>query len=198
MKINKKSILGLATFIICVAVFFACSKESIDSSNTTQSTLRTPFLQAKSYSKIKSDFNTLSKKEKTALWNEKLEQLLSLDLPLEHQKLIEDLKIQINKDLMDLQEISNISIKLATLTPEEDFNKMFTSLDNYKYNGKFEGKFKVSTQVVESFKVKNTETSKVPCNCEWTCSWYGSSSSNCSGTSSGCGFMWFFECEHAV
>ena len=194
----KLSILGLIVVFLSTAIFIACSKENGEETNYVSSKLRTTFLEGKNYSKISNDFNMLSKKEKTDLWNDKLNQLLSLDLPIEHKELISDLKLEISKDQMDVKKISNIAISLAKLTPEEDFAKMFTNLYDYNYYGKFEGKTKVSIKAIEKFKINNSINSKIPCNCEWTCSWYGNSTSNCKTTSSGCGFMWFFECEHAV
>jgi hypothetical protein len=194
----KLSVLGLIALFLSTTIFIACSKENNEDSNYVASKLRTTFVDAKNYSEMSNNFNLLSKNEKTALWNDKLNQLLALNLPTEHKELISALKLEISKDEMDAKKISDIAINLAKLTPEEDFAKMFANLNDYKYNGKFEGKTRVSIKAIEEFKISNSITSKYPCNCEWTCSWYGSSTSNCKGTSSGCGFMWFFECEHGV
>jgi hypothetical protein len=194
----KLSILGLLALFLSITAFIACSKDNNDDANNVASKLRTTFLEGKNYSKISNDFNLLSKKGKTALWDDKLNQLLEENLPIEHKELITALKLELNKEVMDAKKISTIAINLAKLTPEEDFAKMFANLNDYNYDGKFEGKTKISLVAIEKFKISNSITSRISCNCEWTCSWYGSSSSNCSGTRSGCGFMWFFECEHAV
>ena len=87
---------------------------------------------------------------------------------------------------------------------------MFTELDDYKYNGGFIGKNEVSQEIITglvtlryNYEINNQSLNaesklRPECNCNWTCSIYGESCSNCKVTSSGCGFLWAFNCENHV
>ncbi len=191
-----------------IVIFFACSKENNSDTVAISTKLRSDFLAGKDYAKIKSDYNILDKKEKVELWNEKLEQLLSQDLPVENKNLIMQLKLELNKEVFASKAISEIALNLAKITPEEDFFRMFSDLNDYNYAGKFKGVNKVSDDILLNLKLINpdfqakimsiSKTASIPCNCDWTCSWYGSTRLKCTATRSGCGFLWAFECEEAV
>lgn len=207
MKKYKLSI--LITLFLSTVMFFACSKENNSDTVAISTKFRSDFLEGKDYAKIKTDYNNLDKKEKVELWNEKLEQLLTQNLPVENKNLIIQLKLELNKEVFASKAISEIALNLAKITPEEDFFRMFSDLNDYNYSGKFKGVNKVSNNVLQDlksinpdFQAKIMSTSKtnqlVPCNCDWTCSWYGSTRVKCTTTSSGCGFMWAFECDEAV
>lgn len=152
----------------------------------------------------------LDKKSKINLWNEKLNQLIEQDLPIQSKNLIKKLILELNKEEVDSKIINSIAIDLATTIPEEDFYKMFTELNDYEYEGQFKGKTKVTKEIINSIYSMNytyktntldiQSTNKVgACNCNWTCNLYvGSSTANCKSTSSGCGFLWAFPCERRV
>lgn len=207
MKNYKLSI--LITLFLSIVILFACSKESNSDTVAVSTKLRSDFLTGKNYSKIKSDYNILDKKQKVELWNEKLEQLLKQDLPIENKNLIMQLKLELNKEVFASKTISEIALNLAKVTPEEDFFRMFSDLKDYNYSGKFKGLNKVSDDVLMDLKSINPDfqakimlsaktTAAIPCNCDWTCSWYGDTRVKCTATRSGCGFLWAFECELAV
>lgn len=176
-------------------VFIACPKENNTDLANTSTKFRAKFLEGKDYTKIKNDYSILLKKEKVELWNEKLEQLLNQNLPVENKILIRQLKRELNKEVFASVEISQIAINLAKITPEEDFLRMFSDLNDYNYTGKFKGINKVSDKILmdlisinpdfQSKIMSNAKTNSVPCNCDWTCSWYGSTRLKCTTTSSG-------------
>ena len=89
---------------------------------------------------------------------------------------------------------------------EEQFEDMFMKLDDYT------AKIYTQNMVYDGIKAQINEKSmdfnsyvivieagkKIPCNCEWTCSDFcDRPTRNCKMTSSGCGFMWAFECTQA-
>lgn len=97
--------------------------------------------------------------------------------------------------------------------PEEDFLRMFTTLEDYNFKGTFTGRTKVSSEILndlkslnynyESNSIKSSPLSRgmglKDCNCNWTCGLYaGGSTSKCKTTTSGCGFLWAFDCESRV
>lgn len=204
---------SILTLLLSMILFIACTQDNNSIENLKGGGLRESFLKDKEFETIKSDFNSLTEKEKINLWNEKLEQLLFQNLPNDHNELIKQLKQELNESQINVENISNISIQLAAITPEDDFYKMFTTLENYNYEGHFRGKtlvndeFKKSLNSLKFNYIMNPEISNLtlknngrkPCNCNWTCSLYaGGSSSNCETTRSGCGFLWAFECEERV
>lgn len=199
------------TVLMSAVIFVACSQDNVSKEKIeAKSTLRESFLKDKDFETAKSDFNALKEKEKIDLWNEKLDQLLTQNLPAEHKKLIKELKTELKKSSINVETISNISVRLTDITPENDFYKMFTSLENYKFEEHFVGTVKVNDDLKKSLKslrfnyTKNVISNSAksngkPCNCNWTCSLYaGGSTRNCSVTTSGCGFLWAFECENRV
>jgi len=206
---KKYNLSILITLFLSLIIFFACSKENNSDTVVTSTKFRSDFLKDKDLAKIKTDYNILDKKEKVELWNEKLEQLLNQDLPVENKKLILQLKLELNMDVFASKAISEIALSLAKTIPEEDFFRMFSDLNDYNYTGKFKGVNKVSEEILidlksinPDFQAKIMSTSKIarsiPCNCDWTCSWYGSTRVQCTSTRSGCGFLWAFECDEAV
>jgi hypothetical protein len=211
--IAKMFVFGFIGLFI-IGIFIACSNnENTPKEVKIESKLRESFLENKDFATMKADFNELSDREKIALWDEKLNQLLNQNIPAKHKSLIIELKIELAKEIIDVKAISDISINLANITPEDDFYKMFATLDNYKYNEHFVGRTKVSEEFRQSLVSirfnykKNAENIGInsksnggrPCNCNWTCSLYaGGPSSNCKPTTSGCGFLWAFECEKRV
>jgi predicted RND superfamily exporter protein len=217
MKKLNYTVLSLFALVFVSAFFTSCSKDSYAQLDPS-SKLRDQLIVGKEYSKIQEDFEQLDRDVKVAVWNEKLDQILSLNLPAENKKFTNELKDELSKNEIDVTKISDIAQKLADITPEEDFEKMYTTLYDYKYNGKFIGKGKMSSENLEelkkvdyNYKSKSitqkltTDTAPIDpvdpyaCNCNWTCSWYRvKPTSNCGQTKSGCGFLWAFECTKGV
>lgn len=212
MKKIKISVLMLVVLTLCTTIFLACTKETDSQESTINANLRESFLKNKDYSSIKNDFNLLDKKSKIELWNEKLNQLLKEELPTDSKNLIKKLVVELNKEQVDPKNMSEIAVNLARSIPAEDFYKMFTELNDYKYEGKFKGNSIVPKEIITDLYSMNydykaneigTEINKTTvtrdCNCNWTCdSYVGGSTSNCKATSSGCGFLWAFSCERRV
>lgn len=172
--------------------------------------LRRPFLENKSYLEIKKEFNMLSNKEKHHLWNEKLEQILSQNIPEEQKELIQRLKLEFSKNYdNENNQIKQISLSLAKIIPEEEFKKMFFELDDYSPSSP---KFLIHSQKQLIAELENstfyyrgvngdqeedpdTGIGDVPdCNCNWSCDAQTinpgiCSGSNCNPTNTGCGFL---------
>lgn len=212
MKKIKISVLMLLVLTLFTGIFLACTKESDSQESTINANLRESFLKNKDYSSIKNDFNLLDKKGKIELWNEKLNQLLSQELPTESKNLIKKLIIELNKEQVDPKIMSEIAVSLAKSIPAEDFYKMFTELNDYKYEGKFKGNTIVPKEIITDLysmnydykaneigsKINKTTVTSA-CNCNWTCDSYaGGSTADCTSTTSGCGFLWAFSCERRV
>jgi len=199
----KKILFGL---IAIVAMSFTVNAQD----------LRANFLKGKDYNQITADFNKLSISEKNALWVEKMDQLLAQKLPKDHQLQTSTIReiILKNMDVDNASKMIEISINLANITPEDDFLKMYGSLYDYNYQGKFLGADKVSEFILEDLRKLGTsstassgETANKDCNCRWTCDLWnrnaptndkepatGSSASKCHITADGCGFLWMSEC----
>lgn len=163
------------------------------------------FLKGKSFEKVKRDYKLLTNDQQKALWVEKIEQLLTQNLPARQLSLISDLRTEILRTDFTLNafvfndKIKDIGIHLASITPREDFLNMFVSLESYTYNKAYLDK-EICTECItdmqnEGKNLKNEiQTRTADCNCKWTCGWTGQSTSNCNRTDSGCGFLWLTSC----
>lgn len=212
-QITKIKFSVLAVLLFSSIVFFSCSQDNGKTDELQSAKLRETFLKGKDFATTKTDFNNLAENEKVALWIEKLDQVLTQNISSQHKELIEQLQTELRQNTINIENVSTISIRLAEITPQDDFYKMFATLDNYKYQGHFTGTAKVNEDLQKSLKqfkfnynkniiptdINGKTTGGRPCNCNWTCSLYaGGGSSNCSVTTSGCGFLWAFECEERV
>ena len=193
----------LFTLLLSTVIFIGCSKQNDESKvsiNETTSVLRSQFLKDKNQDEIVISFRKLDPIEKTNLWVEKLNQLISSDLPKEHKILLSKLKIQIqqNNNPQNLEKFRNTLIELANITPMEDFCLMVEKLDDYKFTGEFIGRTKLTSEILYDLEnlgnqpkiLENSTntTSKIPaCNCRYSCSLYGGSSGSCRETVDGCG-----------
>lgn len=182
--------------------------------------LRANFLKGKDHNQISADFNKLSTKEKNALWIEKMDQLLAQNLPKDHQILtgkVREILLK-NSDLDQSAGVVETALGLATITPEDDFIRMYSSLYDYTYDGKFSGKEKVSEFILNDLSKLGSDPTgggdgeaNRDCNCRWTCDlWNRNAPSNdkgpadyyqsesraggCRITADGCGFLWMSEC----
>ena len=209
MKTNKLSIFSIiAVLVLSITLFNSCQNENKTDDEIVNTNLRKEFLEGKNYTKVKSNFSDLSVNAKTDLWNEKLIQLQNQDFPVELERLINSLRIELKKTNKDTKIISDLAVEIAKIIPEEDYIKMFTELNDYTYSGEFLGKRKVSQEIINGLKTLrynyNSQSAdgasklRPDCNCNWTCHLYGESNTNCKVTSSGCGFLWAFNCENHV
>ena len=168
--------------------------------------LRAKFLEGKTQDEIVADFNKLNDSEKTALWVEKMDQLLNEDLPKENKVVISELRDMLLKNgySSKVDGFVETVINLAKITPLEDFEKMFCSLNDYTYNEKFIGTEKVPEEILSDLININNPINDVnlldrkrDCSCRWSC-WMtgGTASTKCVITDGGCGFFLMQDCTH--
>lgn len=170
-----------------------------------QGTLRANFLKGKTYDQVIADFNKLSIKDQNDLWLEKLDQLLSQNLPAEHKSLIARLKNIMTKTPYSptADGFVDASVSLAKITPLEDLSGMYESLYDYNYNGKFTGKTLVPDYIINDIlKINTVPTAKAitrgPCSCRWCVGHEGHTSTNCTPTEHGCGWFGWQSCNQCV
>lgn len=197
---------GLSLVVLLVFILGSCNEDNADNIPVVKNDLRQELLLNED---VKEAFKELTSDEKFQVWESKCNQLLTQDLPFEHKELIALVKIeftQLRNTGVSLK-LQNLAIKLAKITPEEDFVLMFSSLGDYVFNNKFEG------SSVSEYLIKDLERSNLnsyvnaklsesnlaeklsDCTCRWTCHLYINSSTNCNDTSSGCGWFWMQECD---
>ena len=163
--------------------------------------LRANFLKGKSQQQIVETFDKLTTNEKDALWLEKVNQMITQKLPSENLNLLQKVKTFISQK--NIEGIKEVASNLGLITPEIDFLKMFESLEDYNYSGKFVGSTRVSDLILIDLKTlgspsTNQNTGKMHCSCRW-CIGMGDVGSNCSGGGGyGCGFLWLQECTHCI
>ena len=165
---------------------------------------RSDFMQG-DFSKIKDKYSVLSIEHKKILWIDKIDQLADLKISSEHNQLLEDLKQEIlNSNEFNLQnaDIKNIAIKLAEITPMNDYIEMFSTLKDYKFSGKFLDNHLCDICISDLQNESNQSNQNVlkdalpRCNCRWTCGdrYAAGTTSNCTQPASGCGFLWLSRC----
>lgn len=166
--------------------------------------LRYKFLEGKSRDEVISQFNQLSVDQKNDLWLEKINQILSQDIPSTHKELIGSLKEELKKIPYSSKsdKFVEVAVGLAEITPLEDFILMFESLKDYKFAGKFNSETKVPAELLKDIKsinnpISNTTTADRPCSCRW-CIGMGTTSGNCTPSDGGCGFLWMQDCTRCV
>ncbi len=189
----KKLFFGLIATIMFVAT------------GNAQGTLRADFLKGKSYDEVKNSYIVLDKKTKIALWNEKLSQILTQKLDDKIKSGVVSLQKEFSNDVLNTDNIKQIALYFTDNMSEEQFEDMFLKLDDYI------AKDYKPTSVLDGYKAQINEQNmnfepttidttgrKIPCNCDWSCSSMCSKQTKkCAMTSSGCGFLWAFECTQA-
>ena len=206
---------------ILVSSFFLinCSDENNDEIQNLkiENKERKKFLEGKNFEERKKEFKLLSKVEKFTLWNEKNNQLLTLELPKEHLILIQKLKDEYFKSVYNKEnDLKEVFIELAKIIPEDEFIKMFFELDDYNYknnfniiikNDNFINYLKTCDYKYDNIKINidNSDIERVApdCNCNYSCSAQTinpaiCSSSNCSPTADGCGPFGLSGCDGRV
>lgn len=105
-------------------------------------------------------------------------------------------------------QVSEIALKLVKIIPEQDFVKMFSSKDEYLFNGKWQGdkvmqnssnlnKRNLKTLGGNSLNLVQQDKPdlKPDCNCNWTCGGNaGTYHKECLITVAGCGFLLLQPC----
>lgn len=191
--------------LVCALFLIALSCKQ-NSSEEIVSSKRLELTKGKSIEVIKANYMSLSTQTKKGLWIEKVQQLLTQTLPSPQFTLIKELETELLRNDCDFTSFANnvkiqdIGIRLASITPREDFLKMFVSLDDYYYKNGFIGK-EICDECIkdmesESRNIEKTlQTRSADCNCKWTCGWGpGGSTKNCTVTQTGCGFFWMTAC----
>ncbi|PZU86961.1 MAG: hypothetical protein DI529_07990 [Chryseobacterium sp.] len=173
-------------------------------------------LQGKTELSQKETFRNLTTDSKVKIWESKLNQVLIQDLTKEQRVLVEALKGEIknmNSPTYNGVKLIELGIALAKITPENDYIKMVSSLENYTTTknvkiGKINNVFVVkdlenflirvkkrNKLIIEESQSSGGITNKKPvCNCSWTCGMYGGVDDNCTASNGGCGFLWLQDC----
>lgn len=219
----KKTILSVMAIVAIGIAFFiySCNKEAssnqINGNNLKVATVSKRLELIKRYgddkTNLKNEFGKLSSADKMAIWLDKLNSLSNQDLPTEHKSLIISLTTELQKEQRDVATVSTYAIKLAKITPEEDFNKMFAEIEDYKYSGRFIGTTPVNESILKDLGdlsnygglvysgSSDVIDPKLPdCNCRWTCEGcsgggQGDIGTKCNKTFNGCGFLWLTYCN---
>ncbi len=161
--------------------------------------IRSNFIKNKTEAQIKESFIKLSEIEKTSLWIQKIDHLLAQNLPANDKaQILKAKNLLVTNGRKNKVDYKEIALTLTKTIPQEDFIKMFESLSDYAYVGKYVGISKVSQDIINTIiGVPDTTggTAGIACNCRWTCSLYGHSSSSCEHTAEGCGFLGLSPCN---
>lgn len=212
---NLKVFIG-SIFVLCVVVtaIYSCSDNetqnsevSPDNSMMAKGNLREGFLGREDFAFMKKEFNALSIAEKCALWDEKIDQLLSLQLPAQHLTLITELKAELQKHKEGrAHQIRQKFEQLSVITPDEDFIQMFFEMKDYSFsNNTFIGTGssteRLRNYVKQDYAFQNTNVTTADCNCAYTCNSqafifpHTCYTSTCNPTLDGCGPFGMSECD---
>lgn len=199
-------------FIIYTSLFLFSCNETKDLEVHSLS-FREKFLVGKSEEQIRNDFNLASFEDKKKLWVEKLESLEKQNFNINIKNNISVLKNFVTHygslEAEQYKAFGKASKELAEQVPAEDFVKMFNTLEDYKFSGKFVGRDFLSSafnMYIDEEVGLNTPTNGMrlsaygkDCDCRW-CFFVDKLdvSSNCDETRNGCGFLWLQSCDKVV
>ena len=138
------------------------------------------------------------------LWLSKINALLQLQMDSEIRVEIRKLKSEVTSDYsLSNPKILTIADRLARLLTYDDFISLFVKIDPYQGSN-----IRMSTRpcdlcldllatLPESPSGLGEPSALPPCNCNWTCgdAWSSGTTSNCSHTEDGCGFLWLSSCK---
>jgi hypothetical protein len=173
---------------------------------------RSEFVSMNEISQQKEIFETLSFENQRNLWLSKLEQIHRSGIGNKQQKIISEItKILIESESVDMflddARVKKYVVKLAEITPKDDFIMMFETLDDYSFSSsRFSMHQPDPIFVMQVFQeINSTERQSIlikksdlpSCNCGWTCgdSFSQCTHSNCEQTRYGCGFLWLQSCK---
>lgn len=179
-------------------------------------------LVSKNQTQQKIIFNNLTTSTKIKFWENKVAQVLNQNLTKKQRILTKSILLEIplsQSKTYDGIKIMELAIEMAKITPQDEFIKMFVLYEDYirnekSYNNinnqliindlvfdlsqiksKKKKLFEQKANITEPNNNGNTQGSIQPdCNCSWTCGFYGTHHDNCTGTSSGCGFLGWGGC----
>lgn len=181
-------------------------------------------LSLKSELKQKEIYRSLDADSKLKLWKNKFEQIKRQDVSSRQRELIDSISEELSKieeENFDGQKLFEYAIKMAQITPEDEFIRMFSRFEDYKRNNSSYEEFavKVKEKSYKSYievdlinylsKIKEgkvrvgfNEGSNVSisdriipiCNCRWTCLFYGVTNNKCRPSNRGCGFLLIQDC----
>lgn len=212
---------------VILALFLIVSCRQNEQNEFVSDEFRTD-LSSRTEFEQKEIFKNLDTNTKLRLWKNKLDQIKNEDISNEQRVLIDNISSELSKIKdtdFDGQKLFEYAIKMAQITPEDEFLKMFSSLSDYKRNEisyknflsnsakntsfksnvetdliDYLSKIKEGKSKAELYKNKEVSlTAKKPvCNCKWTCSFYGPTNDNCIPSTGGCGLLWLQECNGHV
>jgi hypothetical protein len=200
------------SFILCFTATTIISGCSINEDTPNiEIDSRLVFIDGKTDLEIKEGFFNLDFEGQKELWISKLHQVLTTSIDQDQKDYINILVSEFEKsnNIQDLKSnrIQVIAIEIAKITPKEDLISMFTNLRNFEPSNSsaFEVCNECLDSLIEDWDSDNEifETSAktmAKCNCKWTCGVCFCSmdvkiTSDCTATSSGCGFLWLQSCE---
>ena len=191
----------------------SCDSNLSKVENSISTDERLVLSQAKTKAELKSNFSKLSFEEQKTMWSNKIAQIQSRNISQRHNDLLgqlnQELQNAVGTNSLISENIKNLAIDLARITPQSDFIEMFVSLDDYKSSfdpTNFVACQYCITEIENDFNeksaeiIRNAKTQVIPkpepkCNCSWTCGdGPGEVTTNCRQTG-GCGFLFLFTCK---
>lgn len=194
---NIKLTSAIAFLLALFSVLSCRQNESISDKKRNDLSLKSELEQKKIFMNLDTD-------SKIKLWTSKLDQIKSQDISDEQKRLISKISDELSKmnnDNFDGQKLFGYAIKMAQITPEDEFIRMFSTLSDYKINknsyddlavgpnSKISTKSNIESDLInylskiKESKIKFNETQnknndisttsiRKDCNCRWTCMFY--------------------------
>jgi hypothetical protein len=207
--LNKFLRFSFILYLTTNAIISGCSVNE-DSPNI-EIDPRLVFIDGKTDLEIKEGFSNLDFEGQKEIWISKLKQVLKTSIGQDQKEYINILISEFEKSnkIQDLKSkrIQVIAIEIAKITPKEDLHSMFTNLRNFEPSNFSAPEIcnECLDSLIEDWDSDNEifETNArimAKCNCKWTCGVCFCSmdikiTSDCTATSSGCGFLWLQSCE---
>ncbi len=189
----------MLTFSIITFILMSCSNENLQNEDNLDSSKISLTLKEKNSSTQKVMYNLLSKEEKYSLWIEKINYILyNKKLNEEQAKLIIDLKRNLNINLFDDNEFNNEKVVFKVVYVKEFLEKASQIFDNeFIYDNFFNIESNLKNRGTPIYFFDQFQSDCV-CNASsiYGCSYnYKCKKTDCKFTTSGCGFLFMFECN---
>jgi hypothetical protein len=197
----------LLSFTICV---IGCQKQEGPIPENAYD-LRAEIIKGKTDEEIKTLFFTLSIEDQKNIYLSKFSQILKTEISSQQRTLLNQLKDEVKKvdkfEELYNPKIQEIAIKIANITSEKDFIEMFTNFRNFYPSTSTSNN--ICETCISSLELEWKYSEEIyysegrllaSCNCKWTCgisfnSMDVTTTSDCSKTSYGCGFLFLQSCE---
>lgn len=209
--------------IFIALVFVSCREEKLDEE---MSNFRNN-LVSKNMDEQKKVFNHLNSATKINFWENKVSQVLTQNLNEQQRDLVEEILTELPKSQLNNKsaiKLVELAIRMAKITPQEEFINMFVNYGDYYRNQKLytpelnndNNKFIINELEVSIEQIRESKRKLFPednsmvsenatngqvsgrilpdCNCSWTCGFYGGHHNNCTPTDSGCGLFGQYGC----